>query len=286
MEFNAHMIKGKLPITAVLVIYHEENLLERCLKSFSDLVSEIIVVHDGKCSDKSVRIAKKYTDKVYERKRAGMCEAHRVFTYQKAKNDWILQIDADEYLSPELRANLARLIKLPVDIYDFAWPGFFNGKHYPGPIKRTLFRKNKICYFGLMHHDPMPIGENTIVKKSNYQIIHEPNYEYLSLSTFRRKYRKWAKIHAGQLTDGIEKLPIWNCNSHEWAFRNKIRVVHPILFGIMGSVFYHMLVSSFEFLKRKRFYYLVQGMSTSLYSALVFYYVSKYKYTKLLKHLL
>ena len=178
------MVIHKLPISAVMVIYNEEAVLERALESLADLVDEIIIVHDGPCKDKSLQIATKYKAKIYVRKHVGICEPHRPLTYKKAKNDWILQIDADEYLSEGLRNNLGKLINTKVDIYDFSWPGFYKNRHYIGPYKRALFKKSKIVYFGLRHHDPVPLNKDVVVKKSNYRVIHKPNYEYLELKSF------------------------------------------------------------------------------------------------------
>ena len=43
----------KLPITLVMCVYNEEKIIEKALKSTIDYVSEIVVVHDGPCSDKT-----------------------------------------------------------------------------------------------------------------------------------------------------------------------------------------------------------------------------------------
>ena len=60
--------KNRNKISAFIVAYHEENLIERCLRSLVDVVDEIIVVHDGPCLDKTIKIAQKYTSKVFETK--------------------------------------------------------------------------------------------------------------------------------------------------------------------------------------------------------------------------
>ena len=59
--------KMKNGISAYLVVYHEEKVIERCLKSLVGVVNEIIVIHDGPCLDKTMEIAKKYTNHVLKK---------------------------------------------------------------------------------------------------------------------------------------------------------------------------------------------------------------------------
>ena len=131
---------GKLPITAVMVIRNEEKLLERSLRSFADLVDEIVIVHDGPCADRSLEIARRYTDKIFVRQPEGTSERHRPFSYAQASHDWLLEIDPDESLSPEFRARLPELVNDPAaDLYDVAWPTVHGGRRYPRGYKPTKF---------------------------------------------------------------------------------------------------------------------------------------------------
>jgi glycosyltransferase involved in cell wall biosynthesis len=54
----------KLPISAVILTYNEEKNIEICLKSICEWISEIFIVDSGS-TDKTIEIAKKYTDKIY-----------------------------------------------------------------------------------------------------------------------------------------------------------------------------------------------------------------------------
>src|SRR3989344_7015472 len=101
----------KLKISACLVIYNEGKVLRRCLESLEDVVEEIIIVHDGECKDKSLKIAREFGAKVYIREHIGEAEYHRPFAFNQAKGDWILHIDADEFLSKRTRQEISKLIK-------------------------------------------------------------------------------------------------------------------------------------------------------------------------------
>ncbi len=59
-------------ISACLVIHNERVLLRRCLESIKHVVSEIIVVHDGECSDDSLKMAKEYGAKIFQRQFIGV----------------------------------------------------------------------------------------------------------------------------------------------------------------------------------------------------------------------
>ncbi|HRO64788.1 MAG TPA: glycosyltransferase, partial [Candidatus Dojkabacteria bacterium] len=100
-----------MKISAFLVIYNEEKHIERSLGSLKDVVDEIVVVHDGECTDRSLEIAKDFGAKIFVQEHRGMREFHQVFAINQCKYDWILQIDADEFLSPEMKKNLRNLIE-------------------------------------------------------------------------------------------------------------------------------------------------------------------------------
>jgi glycosyltransferase involved in cell wall biosynthesis len=86
-----------MKISAVLIVKNEEVLLARCLESVKE-ADEIIVCDTGS-SDRTVEIARQFTDKVYTDYtwNDSYCEA-RNHAKRKATGDWILSIDADEFL--------------------------------------------------------------------------------------------------------------------------------------------------------------------------------------------
>jgi glycosyltransferase involved in cell wall biosynthesis len=85
-----------MTISGVLIVKNEEVMLSRCLDSIKD-VDELIIVDTGS-EDKTVEIAKKYTDKIYHFKWCdSFCKA-RNYANSKATGDWIIVVDADEQL--------------------------------------------------------------------------------------------------------------------------------------------------------------------------------------------
>ncbi len=192
------MIKNQSLIAACLVVYNEEKNIRRCLKSLKGIVDEIIVVHDGKCSDKTLEIAKEFTNKIYIQPHIGEAEPHREFSFSKASSEWILQIDADEAISQELKNNLKILISnKDINGYYLYWPKMYKGKYIThGPLsdsyKLCLFRKHKVKLTGIPHEIPSIEGRT---KKVNYQLEHYEKFKN-DWESFKTKSMKWAIIDA------------------------------------------------------------------------------------------
>ena len=94
-------------ISAIIIAKNEEHNIEDCLKSV-DWVDEIILV-DSKSTDSTVEIAKKYTQNIIEHDWKGYAFA-RELSLQKASSDWIISLDADERVSPELKYEIQNLL--------------------------------------------------------------------------------------------------------------------------------------------------------------------------------
>jgi glycosyltransferase involved in cell wall biosynthesis len=93
-------------LSAVVITRNEETNIARCLKSL-DFCDEIVIV-DAQSSDRTREIAAAYTDRIIVRPWSGYT-AQRNYAASLAKNDWILSIDADEEVSPELKRELTTL---------------------------------------------------------------------------------------------------------------------------------------------------------------------------------
>ena len=83
-------------ISVCMIVKDEEALLERCLESVKDF--DEIVICDTGSEDKTVEIAKKYTDDVHFFQWVDHFGKARQYSKDKSKADWIITVDADEYL--------------------------------------------------------------------------------------------------------------------------------------------------------------------------------------------
>src|SRR3989338_8692215 len=102
------MEETKEKISVFVITKNEEEKIERCLKSVA-WADEIIVL-DSYSTDKTESIAKKYTKKFYKKEFAGYGEQKQA-AINKCTNNWILEVDADEIITEELKEELQRLQK-------------------------------------------------------------------------------------------------------------------------------------------------------------------------------
>lgn len=154
----------KAPVSVVIIARNEERRLEDCLKSAS-WASEIVVLDDNS-SDRTVEIARRYTDKVSQRK-MDIEGRQRNHAYSLATQPWVLSLDADERVTPELAAEIRETLSretphtcYSIPIKTFIGKQWIQGAgHYPAP-KTRLFRNGQFRYEEARVH-PRVIYEGT-----------------------------------------------------------------------------------------------------------------------------
>jgi glycosyltransferase involved in cell wall biosynthesis len=104
------MEKVMATLSVVLATYNEEKNLASCLDSIKGLADEIVVI-DGSSTDKTVEVAKKYEAKVIVTSNKPLFHINKQMAIDSATKDWILQLDADERLAPELAKEINETIK-------------------------------------------------------------------------------------------------------------------------------------------------------------------------------
>lgn len=130
-----------MKLSGVLIVKNEEVMLSRCLDSIKG-VDELVIVDTGS-EDKTVEIAKKYTDKVYYFKWCdSFCKA-RNFANSKATGDWILTIDADEQLLTPMSKVKEIIVKTDKEVLGVTLVGGKGNKHQ----SPRLFRNKKDIYW-------------------------------------------------------------------------------------------------------------------------------------------
>lgn len=98
-------------LSVVLATFNEEENIGKCLDAVKDIADEIVVV-DGSSTDKTVQIAKSKGAKVE------ITQNHPIFHINKqraidlAKGNWILQLDADEFISKSLAKEILKVTKM------------------------------------------------------------------------------------------------------------------------------------------------------------------------------
>ena len=91
-----------------IICQNEEQHIQRVLESVKDF-DEIIIVDSGS-NDQTLNIAKCYTKKIYHQSWLGYA-AQKEFAKNLCTHEWVLNLDADEYLSPELKNEIIQTIQ-------------------------------------------------------------------------------------------------------------------------------------------------------------------------------
>lgn len=141
------MIKQTLSV--VLAVFNEENNLGDCLDSIANIANEIVIV-DGGSKDNTVEIALKYGAKVIKTDNPPIFHINKNKAIDAAQCDWILQLDGDERVTPQLQKEIERIINSGTSLNGFWIPrrNFFlnrfliKGGQYPDYTMR-LYRKGK-----------------------------------------------------------------------------------------------------------------------------------------------
>lgn len=191
----------KTPISIVILTKNEEGIIEKCLQSVYGWADEVIVV-DDESTDRTVAIAEKYADKVYHR-RMDVEGVHRNWAYAQARNEWVFSLDADEYLSEELKQEISMVLSRETDYQAYSMPirtyiGNYWVKHsgwYPAN-KIRMFMKSRFSYEEVEVH-PRPIL-NGLEGRLKGDLVHTgyPDFAHFLSSLNRQttlEAKKWIK---------------------------------------------------------------------------------------------
>ena len=138
-----------LDITAIILTYNEEKHIKRCILSIKKIVKRIILI-DSFSSDKTLEIAKKLKVKIYKHKFVNQAkQINWALKKIRFQTNWILRIDADEYLTNELKKKIRQNITSLNSNYD--------GISFNRVIK---FLNKEIYYGGTSPHKTLRIWRN------------------------------------------------------------------------------------------------------------------------------
>lgn len=195
----------KAPLSIVVITKNEGEKVGDCLKSAS-WANDLIVLDDFSV-DTTAKVARKYTDRVHER-RMDIEGRHRNYAYSLAKNEWVFSLDADERITDELREELKRLLRKEIKHVAFtvsikAFIGNRWVKHggwYPGR-KVRLFRKDKFKYEEVKVH-PRVFYNGSCGHLKN-PILH---YSYRNFHEFIESLNRQTTLEAEKWFDEKRKI--------------------------------------------------------------------------------
>jgi glycosyltransferase involved in cell wall biosynthesis len=136
------------PISVVVITKNEGQRIEACLSSVKGWAREIIVV-DDESTDRTREISGAFTDKIFTRK-MDIEGKHRNWAYAQASYPWVLSLDADEHLTPQLKEEISTVLANSPEANAYTIPrkNFLGdywlrwGGQFPAP-QLKLFRRDK-----------------------------------------------------------------------------------------------------------------------------------------------
>ena len=200
-------------LSVALSTFNEEENLARTLESVKDLADEI-VIYDGESTDKTVEIAKGFGAKVIVGKNYPIFHVNKQKAIDACHGDWILQLDADEVVSPELADEIKSVIsnKSQVNGYWMPRKNYFLGRflmkggQYPDYTLR-LYRRGKGRLPQKDVHEQAEVeGKVGYLKNA---LLH---YPYKDFATYIKKWGRYNNLISTQIEEelksknGITKL--------------------------------------------------------------------------------
>lgn len=250
-------------ISVAIAVHNEEKNILKCLKSVYNWTDEIIIV-DSKSTDKTVELIKQFYQKnkikIFKEDNPRMFHINKQKAIERCQEDWILQLDADEIVSEELKREILEIVGVGRDqpenrsvAYYLPRLNFFLGQplrkggQYPDYTIR-LYRKGVARFPCESVHEQVEITENSNLKIKNlkleigylkYPLLH---YPYPTFKEYLRKWNFYNNLEAEKLRQEGFKPLIINFVSYfiilpaDWFLKTYFRHL-GFLDGIPGFVF-------------------------------------------------
>ncbi len=210
-----------MPTLAVaLIVKNEAQELPFCLNSVKDWVDEMIVLDSGS-TDGTQAIAQSYGAKVYSNTHWPGFGKQRQLAQTYIKSDYVLWLDADERVTPELKAQIQAAVASDEShtLYQLNRLSEVFGKKihhsgwYPDYVTR-LYRTKDTQYDDSLVHESVVVPAGFTLKKLDGHLLH---YTYKTLHQYLNKSASYAQAWAEQRAAKGKKASLWDACSHAFA---------------------------------------------------------------------
>jgi glycosyltransferase involved in cell wall biosynthesis len=171
------------------------DTLARTLESIKNLADEIVIV-DMKSDDDTLKVAKKFTDKIFDFENVGYVEPARNYAISKATSEWILILDADEEIGSELADQIRSITSSDSSAVAYLIPRknlvftqWLKTAGWWPDHQLRLFKKGSVEWSDQIHSQPKVTGQTkTLPAEEKFAIIH---HNYQSLEQFVEKLNNY-----------------------------------------------------------------------------------------------
>lgn len=159
-----------------MIVKNEEKVLEKCLSSVQSKVDEIIIVDTGS-TDRTLEIAEKYQAKIYSFEWINDFAAARNYSLEQATSDYVLVLDADEYL--EEKSDLKKDIANYKDYYIMRIKNLLSNNRVLTHSSIRIFKSEKTLRYKNRLHEHLDINqlENELSRGEAEAIIQHTGYK-------------------------------------------------------------------------------------------------------------
>ena len=191
-----------MKLTAIILTRNEERNILKCLQALS-FADEKIVIDNGS-TDLTVKLAIKSNAKVLTFKGTDFSFA-RELGKKKAKNKWLLYIDADEIVTPRLASEIKKINPDGFSGYKLLRKNYFFGTEFPITDQsiRLINKTGLISWQGKVHETPVIKGNIGILKNP---LLH---YTHTDISRMVEKTNLWSEIEAELRLENKHPEMVW-----------------------------------------------------------------------------
>ncbi len=241
-----------MKLSAIVITHNEERDLPACLESLRGVASEIVVV-DSRSTDRTREVARRFTDRVFERDWEGY-GPQKQFALERATGDWVINLDADERLSPALASEIRRLLDKGEPVANGFWIPFhvyFLGRRlrFGGCFREfhvRLFRRDKARYAGKSVHEGIEVSPP--LGCLDNAVLHE---SYRDFSEYLEKCNRYTGLIAREKFSQGRRFRPWQHLRLPWEFALRYFFKLGFLDGSAGFT-YAALGAYYAWLKHVR----------------------------------
>lgn len=181
-ELNASCYRDrKVRVSATIITKNEEDHIADCLQS-ARLVADEIIVLDSGSTDRTVDIARQYADIVEVTDWPGF-GIQKQRALEKATGDWVLSLDADERITPDLAREINHQLADPdADAYKLPWAVTIYGKRLDfgrsGRAPLRLFRREGVSFSDALVHERILIPSGRRIRTLRGRLTHYTHRDF------------------------------------------------------------------------------------------------------------
>lgn len=198
-------------LTVMIPCCNEERTIGACIESVLPFADEILVADSGS-TDRTIEVVESYPEcRLIRHTWNGYCH-FKNWALERASHDWVMCLDADERVTPQLADEICEILKNPpeeIAAYSVAFQTYFLGHRvrFSNWNNRSLRLIRRECRFRVCR-----VHENVDISKEQTGRLKNPvlHYSIHSYDQFFEKYARYSKLAAEDMYSCGRRASFWN----------------------------------------------------------------------------